>query len=348
MPRINNRAALIRIVRIGFVDSNYLAQASMIPLPQPPKVILEDGRRAVFEIEGLFPGYGQTLGNALRRTLLSSLESAAITTIKIDGVPHEFTTIPGMLEDVVELTLNLKQVRFRMHGAGPYTATLKAKGETRVTAAALETPSQLEVVNPEQLIATLTAKNASLSMEMIVEKGRGYQPVEARSREKVEIGTIALDAAFSPVKLVNYEVENMRVGERTDYNRLRIHIETDGSITPREAFTETAKILVAQFNLLAGALESEPALDLAAPAPVRVPEPSGEADQYEELVSKKRIEDLDLSTRTFRALSAAGVKTVGMLARKTEKKLRDIEGLGDKAVIEIKKALGNLGLTLKQ
>lgn len=319
----------------------------MIPLPQQPKVILEEDRRAVFEIEGLFPGYGQTIGNALRRTLLSSLEGAAITTVKIEGISHEFSTIPGMLEDVVELTLNLKQVRFRMHGSGPYTAQLVMKGEHRLTAKDLQTPSQLEVVNTDQYLAALTDKKAAINMELIVEKGRGYQPVEARRREKVEIGTIALDAAFSPVRLVNYEIENMRMGERTDYNRLRLHIETDGSITPREAFTEAAKILVTQFNVLAGALDKPSVVHRQVePAAAAAKEPA--ADSYEDIVLKKKTKDLDLSTRTQRALNAAGITNIGMLAKKTEKKLREIEGLGDKAVIEIKKALGNLGLTLKQ
>lgn len=308
---------------------------------------MEDARRAVLEIEELFPGYGMTLGNALRRTLLSSLEGSAITTVKIEGVSHEFSTIPGIREDIVEITLNLKRVRFRMHGAGPYTARVNVKGEQRVTAADIETPGQLEVVNPDVQLATLTDKKASLSMELVVEKGRGYQPVEARSREKVEIGTIALDAAFSPVRLVNYEVENMRVGERTDYNRLRFHIETDGSLSPREAFTEAAKILVQQFNVLAGALERAPVPERVASL-VAADEGAAAADTYEEIVLKKKIEELDLSTRTLRALAAAGLKTVSMLTKKTEKKLRDVEGLGDKAIIEIKKALGNLGLTLKQ
>ncbi|MEK9148239.1 MAG: DNA-directed RNA polymerase subunit alpha, partial [Patescibacteria group bacterium] len=224
----------------------------MIPTPHPPKIVLEEGNRAVFEIEGLWPGYGHTVGNAIRRALLSSLEGAAITSVKIEGVQHEFSTLPGVLEDMVELTLNLKGVRFRMHGPGPYTATLAVKGEKEVTAADIKAPSQLEVVNPEQHIAVLTDKKAALVMDLVVDKGVGYQPVESRQKEKIEIGTIALDAAFSPLRLVNYEVENMRVGERTDFNRVRFHIETDGSVTPREAFLAAAKILQEQFAVLAG------------------------------------------------------------------------------------------------
>ena len=324
----------------------------MIPPPQPPKVILEEGNRAVFEIEGLWPGYGQTIGNALRRILLSSLEGAAITSVKTEGVQHEFSTLPGMLEDMVEVTLNLKRVRFRMHGPGPYTATLSVKGERDVTAADIKTPSQLEVVNPDQHIATLTDKKAALIMDLAVERGVGYQPVEARQKEKVEIGTIALDAAFSPLRLVNYEVENMRVGERTDFNRVRFHIETDGSISSRGAFSAASKILQDQFTVLAGALaerERQAETDAeAAAAPVPAGETGEAAESFEDQVLKKRVEDLELSTRTLNTLLESGVKTVGMLAKKTEKKLREIEGMGDKGVVEVKKALGNLGLTLKQ
>ena len=323
----------------------------MIPFPQQPKIILEEENRAVFEIEGLWPGYGQTIGNAIRRVLLSSLEGAAITAIKIEGVEHEFSTLPGMREDVVELMLNLKRARFRMHGPGPYAATLAAKGERQVTAADIKTPSQLEVVNPDQPIATLTDKKSALVVDLSVERGIGYQPAEAHQKEKVPIGTIALDAAFSPLRLVNYEVENMRVGDRTDYNLVRFHIETDGSISSREAFSQAAKILQEQFTALAGVLA--PKIERApAAAPEAEPTPpaeiEGEAETFEEQVSKRKIEDLELSTRTMNALLNAGIKTVGTLARKTEKKLRAVNGLGDKGIVEIKKALGNLGLTLKQ
>ena len=323
----------------------------MIPLPQQPKIVLEDGNRAVFEIEALWPGYGQTIGNAIRRVLLSSLEGAAITTAKIEGVQHEFSTLPGVLEDMVELTLNLKRVRFRMHGPGPYTATLSAKGDKRVTAADIKTPSQLEMVNPEQYIAMLTDKKAALVMDLTVEKGIGYQPMGTRQKEKVEIGTIALDAAFSPLRVVNYEVENMRVGDRTDFNLIRFHIETDGSISPYEAFSQAAKILQEQLTVLAGIFarttEAAPAAFAEAAALPAAAEETVE-ESLEEQVLKRRIEDLELSTRTLNALANAGIKNIGMLSKKTEKKLRGIEGLGDKGIVEIKKALGNMGLTLKQ
>src|SRR3989344_6668223 len=323
----------------------------MIQLPQQPKIILEEGNRAVFEIEALWPGYGQTIGNAVRRVLLSSLEGAAITAAKIEGVQHEFSTLPGVLEDIVEFTLNLRRVRFRMYGPGHYTATLSARGEKRVTAADIKTPSQLEVVNPEQFIATLTDKKAALVMDLTIEKGIGYQPVEMRQKEKVEIGTIALDAAFSPLRAVNYEVENMRVGDRTDFNLVRFHIETYGSISPQEAFSHAAKILLEQFTVLAGmfARKSE-VVAVAAPAPeegVVAPEAT-EGESLEEQILKKKIDVLELSTRTMNALVNAGIKNVGALSKKTEKRLRSVEGLGDKGLVEIKKSLGNLGLTLKQ
>lgn len=323
----------------------------MIPSPQQPKIIREEQNLAVFEIEGLWPGYGHTIGNAMRRVLLSSLEGAVITTVKVEGVQHEFSTIPGVLEDLIEMSLNLKRVRFRLHGSGPYTATVTAKGERTITAADIKTPSQLEVVNPEAHIITLTDRKSSLAMELIVEKGVGYQPVEARRKEKVEIGTIALDASFSPLRLVNYEVENMRVGDRTDYNRVRFHIETDGSLTPREAFSQAAKILRDQFDSLAGVFvepEAAPAALSGEPAVGGVPAEAPEEDSFEARVQKKKVEELELSTRAMNALLHAGIKTVGMLAKKSEKRLRAVEGLGDKGIIEIKKALGNLGLTLMQ
>lgn len=321
----------------------------MIPLPQQPKIILEEGNRGIYEIEGLYPGYGTTLGNAMRRLLLSSLEGAAITSVKIEGVNHEFSTVPGVLEDVIELTLNLKQVRFKMHGEGPYTATINLKGEKKVSARDIKTPSQLEVVNPDQHIVTLTDKKASVSMELVVEKGLGYQPIEARTKDKVAIGVVALDAAFSPVKVVNYDVENMRVGDRTDYNRIRFHIETDGSITPRGAFTEAARILVGQFEALSGAFSEKAERVKESPLPVAAKaEVKEEAESYEDMVAKKKVDELEFSTRVLNALTGAGIKTVGQLLKKSEKRLKDVGGLGDKGIQEIKKALGNLGLTLKQ
>ena len=317
----------------------------MIPLPQKPKVILEEGNRGVYEIEGLYPGYGHTLGNSLRRVLLSSLSGAVITSVKIEGASHEFTTISGVLEDMVEIVLNLKQIRFKMHGDGPHTISVDVKGEREVTSSDFTLPSQLELVTPDVHIVTVTDKKTNFKMDAEVEVGLGYQSVESRKKEKVEIGAVALDASFTPVRAVNYEVENMRVGDRTDFNRLRLHVVTDGSLSPREALKEAALILVSQFQ---GVVEiftevSEPSSEASEEA---VLEEGGEEGEEEE-VSKKKIEDLDLSTRTMNALNAGGVKTVGVLTKKTEKKLKELEGLGDKGIQEIRRELGNLGLTLK-
>jgi len=212
------------------------------------KIVSETNQKGVFEIEGLYRGYGITLGNALRRVFLSSLGGAAITKVKIKGVSHEFSTIEGVMEDVVTITLNLKRIRFRMDTDEPQILTLKIKGEKKVTASDIKTNPQVEIVNPDALIATLTSKNASLEMELTVEKGLGYVPAEERKTEKLMIGTIAIDAIFSPIINVNFTVEDMRVGERTDYNRLKIFIDTDGTITPSLALKESIEILKAHLG----------------------------------------------------------------------------------------------------
>ncbi len=209
-----------------------------IVLPTRPRIISSSPVEGVFEIGGLYPGYGVTVGNIFRRILLSSLPGAAVTQVKIDGVQHEFSTLPGVVEDVVTLLLHIKQLRFHMHTDEPQHVEVSVKGSKKVTGADLPVPSTLEVANPDILIATLTGKQASLQMDMVVEKGLGYVPREMARREKVEVGMMTLDALFSPIRRVRYEVENMRVGERTDYNRLRITIQTDGTITPEERLKE--------------------------------------------------------------------------------------------------------------
>src|SRR3989344_2951886 len=200
-----------------------------ISLPKAPKLIEQISKnRAVFEIEELYPGYGLTVGNALRRVMLSSLPGAAITSIKIKDVNHEFSTIPDVLEDVVEIILNLKQIRFKVHGDEPQVITLKVKGEKQVKAGDINLVPQVEIANPDTLIATLTSKNAFLEIEMTVEQGLGYSDLETRKKDKQEVGSIAVDAIFTPIKMINYEVEDMRVGDKTNYNRLKFDIETDG------------------------------------------------------------------------------------------------------------------------
>ncbi|MDP2664127.1 MAG: DNA-directed RNA polymerase subunit alpha [bacterium] len=224
----------------------------MISLPNTPKIIKREGDKAVFEIEGLYPGYGITVGNSMRRVLLSSLEGAAITQVKIKGVSHEFSTINGVMEDVIMIMLNLKQLRFKVFTSEPQKATLKVKGEKEVKGSDFSLSSQVELENKNCHIATLTSKSADLEMEIQIEKGIGYVSRESRRKEKLEIGAIPLDAIFTPVKRVSYRVENMRIGERTDYDRLFLEIETDGTIKSEEAFARASEILVSHFSLLAG------------------------------------------------------------------------------------------------
>jgi DNA-directed RNA polymerase subunit alpha len=230
-----------------------------IPLPQKTKIIKKEANRAIFEIGGCYPGYGITLGNVFRRVLLSSLPGAAVTAVKIKGVSHEFSTIPHLLEDVIQIVLNLKQIRFKVHSqeALPIRIGLKVSGEKEVKAKDIKLTSELEIINTDTHIATLTDKKAKLEMEIEVDSGLGYMPVEQRKKEKLEIGAIAIDAIFTPIKKVNYEIENMRVGERTDFNRLKIDIETDGTISPEEAFAKAADILVEHFQLFVGEKKEE-------------------------------------------------------------------------------------------
>jgi DNA-directed RNA polymerase subunit alpha len=220
----------------------------MIPLPQKPKIIKKEKNKATFEIEALYPGYGVTIGNALRRVLLSSLEGAAVTQMRIKGVPHEFTTIPGVAEDVITIMLNVKKLRFQMLTDEPQIAKLKVKGEKEIKGADFELPSQVKLVNPNCHIATLTSKSSELEMEIQIEKGVGYLARERRAKEKVPIGTILVDAIFTPIKRVSFRVENMRVGERTDFDKLFLEIETDGILSPEEAFLKASEILSEHFN----------------------------------------------------------------------------------------------------
>ncbi len=220
----------------------YLSESAKI------EKVSEKDNVGVFDVDGLYTGYGTTIGHALRRTLLSSLPGSAITQIKIKGVSHEFSTLPGMLEDIVEFSLNLKKVRFHFFADQPQTLTLKVKGEKKIFAEDIQSTPLVEVVNKDLYLATLTKKSAELDMEIVVEKGLGYVPAEYHTAERLSVGTIILDAAFSPIVRVSMSVENMRVGNKTDYNRLRMEIETDGSITPSEAMHKSASILKDHFE----------------------------------------------------------------------------------------------------
>ncbi len=313
-----------------------------IVLPSKPKIVTEDKSSAVYEIDGLYPGYGHTLGNSLRRIILSSLPGAAITSVKINGVSHEFSVLDGVKEDVINILLNLKKVRIAMHSDEAQTLTLKVKGAQEVTAKDIEASGQVSILNPEQPIATITDKGTELSMEIVVEKGLGYVSKEVIQKNRVDIGTITLDAVFSPIKKVSYEVENMRVGDRTDFNRLRISIETDGTITPHEALEKSIEISINQLKSIIGFKEEE-----MPEAPKASDEDSGDKKDLDPEFLKTRIESLNLSARTMNALTGANIRTAGGLVRKKERDIAEIEGLGTKGVIEIKKILKEYGVTLK-
>ena len=212
------------------------------------KTVSEEGNKGVFVVEGLYTGYGLTLGNALRRTLLSSLPGSAVTYIKIKGVPHEFSTMAGVKEDLIQIMLNFKALRFKMDIDEPQVLVLKSKGEKKLTGADIELNSLVEILNPEVELVTVTEKGTEFDCEITVERGLGYSPVEARKTEKLPVGVVALDAFFSPVVSVNYNVENMRVGDRTDYNSLTLEIETDGAITPSSALHKSTNILKDHFE----------------------------------------------------------------------------------------------------
>lgn len=313
-----------------------------IVLPSKPKIVSEVEFSGSYEIDGLYPGYGHTLGNSLRRIILSSLPGSAVTAVKIAGVAHEFSVIPNVKEDVITILLNLKKIHFNVVSNEAQTLTLKVKGVKEVTASDIKVTGGVEILNPEQMIATLTDKNSELDMEITVEKGLGFVPKEILQKNRVDIGQITLDAIFTPIRRVSYEVENMRVGDRTDFNRLKIFIETNGTITPKEALERSIETMINQLKAIIGFKEEE----------IIVPENGTKSDSSQKVdvdddALKTRIETLNLSARTLNALSNANIRTVGGLARKKEKDILEIEGLGQKAVTEIKEVLETFGITLK-
>ncbi len=314
-----------------------------IALPSKPRIVLEEGFKGIYEIDGLYPGYGDTLGNSLRRIILSSLPGAAITELKINGVDHEFSTISGIKEDVISIILNVKKIRVKLDSEEPQTIVLRVKGSKTVTAGDIEIPSQVSIMNPEHIILTSTDKNVDLSIEMRVEKGLGYVAKETLHKERINIGSIALDGVFTPIRRINYETEHMRVGERTDFNRLRISIETDGTIKPREALEKAIQVMITQLKAIVGFKED-------------VELPVLEENEVEEIVSPKedikdflktRIESLEISNRTITALEKANIRTVGGLARKSKEDILGLEGLGNKGLSEIEKVLSDHNLELK-
>ena len=323
-----------------------------IIMPSKPRVVLEEGNKGVFEIDGLYPGYGHTLGNSLRRIILSSLPGASITSIKIDGVSHEFQTMDGIKEDVIVMILNLKKVRFKMLSDETQIVTLSIKGPKEIKAKDIKIGGQVEILNPDLHIVEITGK-INLNIEMKVEKGLGFISKEVLQKEKVDIGTIAVDGIFTPIRRVSYEVENMRVGDNTNYNRLRILVETDGTLTPREAFLKSIEIMINQLKSIIDFKEPEEEVieskKSAHSGTASMSTESGEDKKVDDFtdVLKTRIDGLNLSTRTLNALIAANIRTLGGLARKKREDLLEVEGIGEKGISEIKKVLSKFSLNLK-
>lgn len=308
-------------------------KAINVARPAEEKIIGENS--AEFVIRPLYYGYGNTLGNSLRRVLLSSIKGAAITAFSIEGATHEFTAVPGIREDVVDIMLNLKNIRFKCHTDSPVEATLEIKGseqgekdgDKRVTAADIKLPADLELGNPNQVICHIDDPKFTLKMRFIVETGCGYLTIDESSKDRVYSDMIALDAVFTPVLRVRYKVENTRVGRDTNLQQLTLTVDTDGTITPKEAFEEAAAILVNQYKALAGNTTAE-----SAPTPGQKVEESND-----DLV--RPIEELGLSARTANALINNGIKNLRELVNLTESQLKDLKGFGAKALDEVNKII---------
>jgi len=318
-----------------------------IILPSKLSIVSEVDTKGVYEIDGLYPGYGHTLGNSLRRIILSSLTGAAITSLKIDGVDHEFSVVDGVKEDVITILLHLKQVRFRLNTDEPQTVKLQVKGPKQILASDIEVSGQVEILNKDLYIAEVTGKN-NLSIEMTIEKGLGFVPKEMHQKTKNEVGVISVDAIFTPIRRVSYEVENMRVGDRTNHNRLRMTIETDGTLTPREALERAITIMVEQLQAIVGFTISHRVVNNkeVSKEEEKEDDKKGETSEFTDIL-KTRIDTLNLSTRTLNALTGANIRTIGGVARKKKEDLLEIEGIGDKGIQEIKKVLNGYNITLK-
>lgn len=287
---------------------------------------------AEFVIEPLHSGYGNTLGNSLRRVLLSSIEGAAIVAFRIEGATHEFTTVEGIKEDVVDIMLNLKNIRLKVHVDQPIELRLEKKGGGTITAGDIKTTADVEIVNPEQVICTVDDPKKTVVIDLVVEAGRGYRTIEESSETRLHSDMIALDAVFSPVLRVRYKVDNTRVGQETNLDKLLITVDTDGSISPREAFEEAAAILVNQYTALAGSTTVE-----AAPA-------LGQQNDEEGSELNTPIEELNLTARTANALINNDIRTVHDLVTLSEQDLRELKGFGSKALDEVKDKLAELEL----
>ena len=290
---------------------------------------------AKFECEPLERGYGITLGNALRRVLLSSLQGTAITSVRIEGVLHEFSTIPGVKEDVTDIVLNLKEIRLKLHGDGPKTFYLKKTGPGTIFAGDIEADDSIEILNPEHPLANLS-KEAKVEMELVADRGRGYRPVERSKEQDLPIGTILMDAVFSPIQKVNYKVSQARVGQRTDYDKLTIEIWTDGSVSPEDAIAFAAKILKEQLTIFIN-FEEEPESDRKG---------QQEATQAVNENLYKTVEELELSVRSANCLKNANIQTIYELVSRTEQEMLKTKNFGHKSLTEIKEILASMGLQL--
>ncbi len=330
-----------------------------IPIPDSVTLVKEEGNEAIFEISPYFPGYGPTLGNALRRVLLSSLPGAAVTAVRIEGVDHEFSTLNGIKEDIVSILLNLKQLRLKVHKDEPVELRLKVKGEKVVKAKDFEKNSEVEIVNPELVIANLTDAKSELTLTVVAKNGRGYVPVENRETENRDLGEIAVDAIFTPVERVSFRVENVRVGQETEYHKLIMTIRTDGTLTPREALSQAASILEDHFKNLVTDLkerltvvrESAPVVEqVVAAVPAKEDAPVSEGSAQDKSFEGKSLPILrfPVSTRIQNILEKEGVRTVAGLMQKTHSQLLAMEGLGEKAVQEVETALQDMGLSLRE
>ena len=316
----------------------------MFHLPSSIKIVQKTPRYGEFEVEGLYPGYGITIGNALRRVLLSSIEGTAVTSFKIKGVSHEFSTIPHIKETVLDISLNLKQLRVKLYTKESQKLHLRVKGNKQVTAKDFEPNSAVEIMNPELPIATITNAKGSFDLEVTIERGLGYVRVEERQKHKLPIGTINIDAIFTPITKVNFKVEDMRVGDRTDYNRLRILINTDGTIDAREALAQASNILTEHFSFVEEHLEKKNSTS-------RVQKKAVSSENILDSKNKEprniSIEQLDLSTHTKKVLLDNGIKSLAGLLRYRKESLKKLEGLGNKSIEEIESILKELKYTLK-
>lgn len=315
-----------------------------IPLPTKVTVTEEKKNASAFVIEPYYPGYGMTIGNALRRILFSSIPGAAVSAVKVKGVDHEFSTIPGVKENMIEIIMNLKNLRVKLFSKEPLRLKLKFSGEGMIMAKEFEKKSDVEIVNTDMKIAESTDEKTKLEMEVIIENGRGYVPVEQKKSKDLEVGMITIDSIFSPVLSVGYETENTRVGQRTDYDRLILRIKTDGIMTPMEAFKYAATILNDQFT----ALSNPDKLMESAKAPAKKEEKAETKETISPEISNVSLAELSLSTRTFNALDRAKIRTIGEIAKKTEKELLELSGFGQNALKEIAKVLKKYKLELKK